>query len=584
MTGTATGRALLGLAAVVSTGVLLAGPAAAAPHDPQTHTLQQGELADGQIVNTISLRLDGNGVLHAQERITFGGEGPAEFTRTFLLREPYDTDHDRLYELTGLTAQSGDGTPVEVTVTEDETTLNATLDVAGAPVVIVDYQVTGTVSEVGDRLELEWTAVGGYSDFVEETTVVVDAPNPPQALSCAAGEPLSSIYCTASDMGGPQALVARFLQADLDAGQTLGIVVSYPPGTADSSLILDRSWSLTSAFAITPATAGVFGLLLVVLVGGLVLLIWVRGRDERALRSEARKADHAPLEPGVGGNLQFHPPDNVHPGQIGTLIDEQADVVDITATVVDLAVRGYLRIEELPHQRYSSVDWLLTRTGQRGEETLLTYERLLLEALFPRGPRTRLSELDEEFANRLADVREELYRDMVRLKWFARRPNRERNQWTTVGIVLSLLGAVVTVLLAIFTHAAFTGLALVIAGAAVTVGAQYMPAKTKLGSAVFAHVAGFRAYLLRARVDDVPPERRVHLFSRYLPYAIIFDNVEHWARILAAAGAEESGGQGLSWYRGPQDWTLGDFADSIKAFTLTLSGVISSTRQFRSLI
>ncbi|UOE18750.1 DUF2207 domain-containing protein [Thermobifida halotolerans] len=584
MTGTTAGTALLGVAAIASSGVLLAAlPASAASHDPQTHTIQQGTVPDGQTVNEISLRLDDGGVLHAQERITFGGGGPAEFTRTFELREPYDTDHDRLYEVTDLTAQSGDGRPVEITVDEGAATMDARLDVAGAEVVIVDYRVEGTVSEVGNRLELEWTAVGGYSDFVEETTVVVDAPAPPQALSCAAGEPFSSIYCTSSDMGGPQALVARFLQTDLDVGQSLDIVVSYPRGSAPSTLILDRTWSLTSAFAITPATAGVFGLLLVVLVGGLVLLIWVRGRDERALRSEARKADHAPVEPGVGGNLRFHPPDNVHPGQIGTLIDEQADVVDITATVVDLAVRGYLRIEELPHARHASVDWLLTRTGQRGEDALLPYERLLLGALFQRGDRVRLSELGEGFADRLAEVREELYRDMVRLKWFARRPNRERNQWTTVGIALTLLGGVVTVLLAVFTHAAFTGLALVLAGAAVTVGAQYVPAKTKLGSAVFAHVAGFRAYLLRARVNDIPSDRRVHLFSRYLPYAIIFDNVEHWARILAAAGAEESHGRGLFWYHGPQDWDLDDFADSIKAFTLTLSGVISNTRQFRAL-
>ncbi|WP_232306689.1 DUF2207 domain-containing protein [Thermobifida cellulosilytica] len=556
-----------------------------APHDPQTHTIQQDEIADGQILNVISLRLDEKGVLHAEERITFGGGGPEEFTRTFLLREPYDTDHDRLYGVSGLTAQGGDGRPVEVSLVEDDTAMAATLAVGGAEVVILDYRVDGTVSEVGDRLELEWTVVGGYSETVEETRVVVDAPDRPQALSCAAGEPRSSIYCTSSNMGGPEALVAHFMQADLEPGQTFDIVVSYPGQTAQSTLMLSRSWSLTSAFAITPVTAGVFGLLLVVLVGGLVLLIWVRDRDERALRSEARKADQAPVEAGVGGHLRFQPPDNVHPGQIGTLIDEQADVVDITATVVDLAVRGYLRIEELPHERrYSSADWLLTRTGQRGEETLLPYERLLLDALFPKGPQTRLSELGEDFSVQLADVREELYRDMVRLKWFARRPNRERSQWTTVGIVLTLLGGLVTVLLAIFTHAAFTGLALVIAGAAVTVGAQYMPAKTKLGSAVFAHVAGFRAYLLRARVDDIPAERRVHVFSRYLPYAIIFDNVEHWARILAAAGAEESPEQGLFWYRGPQDWTLGDFADSIKAFTLTLSGVISNTRQFRSLI
>lgn len=107
-----TGTTLLGLAAVVSTGTLLLGPVSVfAPHDPQPHTIQPGELADGQIVNTISLRLDEEGVLHAQERITFGGEGPAEFTRTFQLKEPYDTDHNRLYEFTGLDAHNGTGDP-----------------------------------------------------------------------------------------------------------------------------------------------------------------------------------------------------------------------------------------------------------------------------------------------------------------------------------------------------------------------------------------------------------------------------------------------------------------------------------------
>src|SRR5690606_35053780 len=97
-------------------------------------------------------------------------------------------------------------------------------------------------------------------------------------------------------------------------------------------------------------------------------------------------------------------------------------------------------------------------------------------------------------------------------------------------------------------------------------------------------VVGFRAYLLRAQVDDIPPDRRVHVLSRYLPYAIIFDNVEQWARILAAAGTEEASCQGLSWYRGPADCSLEDYADSIKVFALTLSGVISNTRQFRTLI
>ena len=48
--------------------------------------------------------------------------------------------------------------------------------------------------------------------------------------------------------------------------------------------------------------------------------------------------------------VEFAPPENVRPGQIGTLIDERANVLDVTATIVDLAGRGYLLIQEIPKE------------------------------------------------------------------------------------------------------------------------------------------------------------------------------------------------------------------------------------------
>ena len=59
--------------------------------------------------------------------------------------------------------------------------------------------------------------------------------------------------------------------------------------------------------------------------------------------------------------------------------------------------------------------------------------------------------------------------------------------------------------------------------------------------------------------------------------------------VLAAAGAGEEQAEGaeqaspLGWYTGPSDWDVADFAESITAFTLTLSGVIAGSRQFGAL-
>ena len=44
--------------------------------------------------------------------------------------------------------------------------------------------------------------------------------------------------------------------------------------------------------------------------------------------------------------VQYEPPEDLTPAEAGTLIDNAADMRDITATMVDLAVRGYIRIEE----------------------------------------------------------------------------------------------------------------------------------------------------------------------------------------------------------------------------------------------
>ena len=83
----------------------------------------------------------------------------------------------------------------------------------------------------------------------------------------------------------------------------------------------------------------------------------VFGRDRRYKGSAVdvafgSDAPDAPEErvPLVGEHetpVEFVPPDGLRPGQVGTLVDFKANPLDVTATIVDLAVRGYLMIEEL---------------------------------------------------------------------------------------------------------------------------------------------------------------------------------------------------------------------------------------------
>ena len=59
-------------------------------------------------------------------------------------------------------------------------------------------------------------------------------------------------------------------------------------------------------------------------------LWWTRGRD--------------PERDAI--TVQYEPPDKLTPGECGTLVDGQAAMRDVTATLVDLAVKGYIVIEQ----------------------------------------------------------------------------------------------------------------------------------------------------------------------------------------------------------------------------------------------
>ncbi|MDP9846939.1 DUF2207 domain-containing protein [Streptosporangium lutulentum] len=513
----------------------------------------------GKITNdTVQLELRQDGVLHVKETVTFEGGAP---TRSLVDRTRYDDGNDRLYQVTGL---KGDATLADASIT-----------LKGSGTAELEYDVKGAVTPLAGAQELRWYAVGGWSVPVEQARVTLKGPAQLQNLSCFAGPLSSAIACTEASMDHT-GVTAEFGQQALGTGEVFTVVVGYPTGATKGTPILERRFELSNAFALNAVTGGALAGLMLLLLGGIGILYWTRGRDERVVGHESG------AQSGVE-NGHFAPPDGVRPGQIGTLMDEQADVIDVTATIVDLAVRGYLRIDEQPRQTYDAPDWTLVQMPNAPVNSLMSYERALYDAIFDGRDAVLLSQLKGSFGHKLGKVRDALYRDVVTQGWFARRPDSVRTRWTTLGVVLTVAGVVATVALAWFTSYGLLGLALIIAGAALSVGGQHMPAKTSKGAGALAHTLGFREYLAGGDLGgDVPVAQRVELFSRYLPYAVIFDSVDRWARVVSSVNGNGRQVDHLYWYHGPAEWDLSKFADSMRTFTMTTSGAISSTRQFRS--
>ncbi len=158
---------------------------------------------------------------------------------------------------------------------------------------------------------------------------------------------------------------------------------------------------------------------------------WRRGRDRKFTGSavDAAFGNDTGTEERIGlghedaGPVEFVPPDGVLPGQVGTLIDEHANLVDVTATIVDLAVRGWLTITDLGDKDYE-----LTATQVAGKGTLLPYETELMNALFGTGPDVKLSDLKYKFRAELKVIQNAMYDDVVTQGWFRIRPDRTRQR------------------------------------------------------------------------------------------------------------------------------------------------------------
>src|SRR5260370_14412718 len=179
--------------------------------------------------------------------------------------------------------------------------------------------------------------------------------------------------------------------------------------------------------------------------------------------------------------MEFAPPEDVRPGQAGTLLDGVANPRDVTGTIVDLAVRGYLRIEAASLGQ-AWRDWRVVRLAKTGG--LLDYEQILLDGLFEGAttgtgaPATLLSGLSPAFAGTLIWAQDALYTDVAKRGWFTARPDWVRRIWLFTGGALFITGAVATVVAAANSHLGLIPIPLALAGLVLIGRAPSVPVRT----------------------------------------------------------------------------------------------------------
>ena len=172
-------------------------------------------------------------------------------------------------------------------------------------------------------------------------------------------------------------------------------------------------------------------------LGGVAALVYSVGRDRKAVGSPTDVAFATAGTPGVrvglldheGSPVDFAPPDNIRPAQVRAGPQRgRSRNTDVAATIVDLAVRGYLRIEEVGEKKRTPTTVSCAFASRT--PSCFPYENtLLLGSLFMGQNDVMLSQFEDTFAAKLEAVKNMVYTDGVERGWFSERPDKIVRRW-----------------------------------------------------------------------------------------------------------------------------------------------------------
>ncbi|TDT33763.1 DUF2207 domain-containing protein [Naumannella halotolerans] len=495
--------------------------------------------------------VNADGTVEVTETIdySFAGSDRHGIYRELAIREedPDNPGMDMVYEIDDLSVQSPTGASPRYTETEDESGRNRTMTlqigsssqtVDSSETYVISYDVKGALRAQDGFDEFYWDATGFDWDApIENVEISVEVPDGVQDSSCFQGAVGSTETCTTSvdDEG-----VATYSASDLATGEGVSIGAAITKGAVTNvGPILVEDGSKMSSEDRRDLTIGgiVFGA--IGLGSPLVGWLWYRrnGRDDRyagippgTVPTDPANAKIVKHDKTVQIPVAFAPP-KIPVGEAGYVIDGKITGEETAAVLVDLAVKGAVKIHGERADDYE-VELLDPGRAANPEDTVF------LNALFPgpQRPGQRVAIGGRSSLERPADQLRQVIEDQVHAHgWFKVRPRAGRaGKWTgSIGMIFVLGWIVINIGWLLLLPM------LLLAGPIITwlvVRAKMKSGtRTAEGRAITDQVEGFRTYLATAEANQLKFEEGQDIFSRYLPWAIVFNLADRWEKVCEQA-------------------------------------------------
>jgi len=547
------GLLALGLVAVLQQPPLLAGSSTAAPEAGGRELV-----LESMQVQALVLR---SGAVALQEtiRARFEGAPWQGLLRSIpvISRAPGGAAHRLGLQMRSITA--ADGTPYrsESSLQEGERRLRIFIpNAAGSTrTAVLRYRVEHAIRFGSDHDEFYWNVTGSDRQVpIEQAGATIVLPLGSRGIRAAAytGTSGSASADAAVTISGNEVRVETTRPLQWNEGLT--VAVAFDKGIVREPGGLERAgqWLLANWIVLLP-----------LLACALMLMLWhLWGRDpqQRAIQ------------------VLYEPPAGLAPAEAGALIDDAVDGRDLMATLVDLAIRGYLTIERTsagglflpPRYRFT----LLRATQHWGPE-LRPFEHGLLGALFPIGrvgEAVRSEDLENSFYTHVPGLKQQVQQALIARQCFRHWPQTIRRvYWLIAGVVLGLGPPLAPWLELQFGFGPLLSISSLALTAAAIAGIGWlMPRRTQQGMRLLERVRGYGEFIARVDRDRIDrtlltPEQ----FERGLPYAMAFGLSRRWSEAFAAVVTSPP-----RWYAGEFD--ADGFGGDLDRFCSSTAQVLQS--------
>jgi uncharacterized membrane protein len=464
---------------------------------------------DGHALVTEKLGLRFEGEYHGIYRtIPIHYPGPSGTSFTLYLEDVKVTDGDTHQALKYESSRDGDYRKLKIYV-PDAVDASKNVEIA--------YRVLNPIRHFADYDEFYWNVTGlDWPVPIDAASASIYFPDSADGLRAQAFTGVYGSHDTdaATSVHGTRVDVESSNPLPMRGGLTVDVYI--PKG------ILQQPSSFTLALALIRSNPITLMPLLALAIMG--LLWWSIGRDP---------------DPGLSVAPQYGPPEKMTPAEAGLLMDDSIDPRDITSTIVDLAVRGYLHIQEIDTKvlMFTTKDYELQLLKPRNEwKDLADFEEVMLSTIFPGESKARrISDLKYSFYSAVPSIKKGVLDALKEKGMYRVDPNSANAYWLlckAVGVGLFDSG----------------GLSFLCIGASVVVifiiGRQ-MTAKSLLGARTWVHVKGFQEFMNRVEADKLrtlPPDT----FEKFLPYAMALGVEAHWAKAFSGIIRNPP-----TWYTGP---------------------------------